>query len=44
MTASALLLATCATRLVAGYLDAVSDQSEALLFRGKRSGCLLDPG
>jgi hypothetical protein len=41
---AALLVASCATGCVAGHLGVVSDPSGALLIRGRRSRCLLDPG
>jgi hypothetical protein len=36
--------ASCATGRDAGHPGVMSDRSRALLFRGRRSGCLLDPG
>jgi hypothetical protein len=39
-----LLVAICATGRVAGHPGVVSDPFRALLFRGRRSGCLLAPG
>lgn len=39
-----LLFASCATGRVAGRPRVVSDPIPALLFRVRRSGCLLDPG
>jgi hypothetical protein len=40
--ATHLLFASCETGHVAGHLGVASDQPGALLFRGRRSGCLLD--
>jgi hypothetical protein len=42
--AFALHVASFATGRRAGHPDDMSDRSAALLFRGRRSGCLLDPG
>ncbi len=41
---SELHLATCEAGRLAGGHGAVRARSEALLFRARTSGCLLDPG